>query len=619
MKTKKTLFIFLLFLTTSVGFSKDIDRSTAEKVALNFFYERMNAFVNATNYDGLHIIGTKLIDNAYYVINFKEGWVLVSVNDVMVPVLGYNYTGTFPAEEQQSESFKSWMQHYADQVHFVQENNIGSGEHAEKWEKYLTDEPHELIINTKLDEVEPLLTSTWHQIYPYNLFCPVAPTGPGGHTFVGCGATAMSQIMHYWRYPVHGSGSNTYNCPPYGTLTANFEEATYEWDAMQNNINFENPWEIAEINYHAAVSVNMQFSPNFSYSNIVNIKNALSEHFNYDPGVVLYAKEGFTQEVWEDMIREDLDLFRPLFYFSTHPVWGGHFFVCDGYQDPNYFHFNFGWSGIQNGYYTLADLIGFNLQQRILKNIFPDDPDYPYIAQGTDTLTFLSGSFSDGSGPSENYPPAMDASWLISPQSENDSVSTIILTFIQFNTAISDVLRVYDGETTNAALLGEYSGEELPEKITSSGNKMLVTFSSTGTNTGFLIEYNAGAPEYSQPIQYYTEPTGTISDGSGVFSYNNSITCVFILDCPSAIKYDLEFTSFSTENDHDVVTIFDYEQNMLGEFSGSVLPELIEVESERVYVWWQTNEFIKDEGWSLNYTTLTTGIQVNKQEKTIKK
>ena len=95
---------------------------------------------------------------------------------------------------------------------------------------------------------------------------------------------------------------------------------------------------------------------------------------------------------------------------------------------------------------------------------------------------------------------------LIDPQSETDSVSNINLTFIQFNTSPTDYLKVYDGETIDDELIGEFSGDELPSNISSTGNKMLVTFSSSGTGAGFKIEYHPSYPDFCQTQQTYTEP-----------------------------------------------------------------------------------------------------------------
>ena len=607
---KRKLLIILILITCSIIlFSKDIDRSTAEKVALNFFFERCNLFVNPTSYPDLNIVESKLVDDAYYVINFQEGWVLVSANDVMVPILGYNYKGIFSTKDQQSENFKSWMKHYVDQIIFIRKNELESDKNREKWNNYLTDNP-QLLLNTKeRDQVGPLLTCTWHQTYPYNIYCPEDPDGPGGYVLAGCGATAIAMIMNYWRYPIHGSGSHSYYCYPYGTQTVNFEEATYEWDAMLDNIDNENPWEIAEITYHAAVSVNMDFGPNGSSSSIWKVPNALSTYFNYDVSIDTNRKNNYSQEIWEEMIREDLDLLRPLDYRAAHQEYGGHLFVCDGYQDPNFFHFNFGWSGDQNGYYTLEDLIGFNEGQWMVNNIFPADPEYPYIAEGPDTLAFLSGSFTDGSGPAEDYPAGMDASWLIDPQTETDSIVDITLSFIQFNTASSDYLKVYDGGTTSDELLGEFSGDELPGNITSSGNKMLIAFSSTGTGAGFKAEYSTTTPTYCIPTTVFTDPSGTLSDGSGTFYYNNNTSCYYIIEHPEGVNYNIEFTSFSTEEDKDKLSIYNGDQELIGEFSGNELPDPIEETTDMLILLWSTNSTVKEDGWSFDYTVNGVGIK----------
>ena len=95
----------------------------------------------------------------------------------------------------------------------------------------------------------------------------------------------------------------------------------------------------------------------------------------------------------------------------------------------------------------------------------PDDANYPYIADGEYNLTSSSGSFTDGSGPIEDYPSGMQASWLINPQNEEDSISSIKLSFAQFETASNDFVNVYAGPTTDDELLGSFSGSSLPSTI----------------------------------------------------------------------------------------------------------------------------------------------------------
>jgi len=51
------------------------------------------------------------------------------------------------------------------------------------------------------------LTSRWDQNSPYNDSCPNLTPGQDERTAVGCAATAMAQIMYYWKWPSAGTGS----------------------------------------------------------------------------------------------------------------------------------------------------------------------------------------------------------------------------------------------------------------------------------------------------------------------------------------------------------------------------------------------------------------------------
>ena len=55
---------------------------------------------------------------------------------------------------------------------------------------------------------------------------------------------------------------------------------------------------------------------------------------------------------------------------------------------------------------------------------------------------------------------------------------------------------------------------------------------------------------------------------AATFHYNNSTTCIYIIQHPEGVNYNIEFTSFQTEADKDVVTIYDGSQSVIGEFSG---------------------------------------------------
>lgn len=610
MKSKIFLSLFVLFAFSAAIFAKDVLRNQAEKVAVNFFFEKSHTFGQGLNYLDINIIDSYKVDDAYYVISFSDGWVVVSANDVTVPVLGYNVTGSYPSTNQQSYNFQSWMQHYSDQATYVKENDLKATQNVvSQWDKYLTNNPN-MLLNGDRDVATPLLTALWNQDDPYNLLCPEDEAGPGGHVYVGCVATAMSQIMHYWRYPNSGTGNYQYYQYPYGIISADFGAANYEWDGMQDQINNNNPWEMAEIGFHAAVSVQMNFSPDGSGSYSWDVPDALEDHFNYSSQVQYLEKDNYSTSVWESYMQNELDAGHPL-YYSGFSGSGGHAFVCDGYEGMNYYHFNFGWSGSGNGFFTLQDVGGFNSGQGMVRFITPADENYPYLATGEDTLTMRSGSLTDGSGPIEDYTSGMDASWLISPQTEMDSIESISLSFIEFSTDANDFLRIYSGNDVNGTLLGEFSGSTIPESIDFDGNEIFLTFSSTGSNSGFKIEYTSTAPTWCSGAQTYTEPTGTISDGSGEFYYTNGTTCTFIIENPEAVKITLEFTDFATELDNDKVKIFNAGYQEIADLSGQELPDPIVEETSALFITWTTNNAVRDIGWTAEYYIDGVGVEEN--------
>ena len=613
MKFKIFLSVFVAVFLTVGLFAKDVPVALAEKVAIHFLFEKSNLYDEPLNISDVQIVDFYKVDDAYYVVNFEKGWVLVSFEDAMTPVIGYNFEGHFPQPEKLDENTKSWMQHFVDQVDYIKTNQIEADASVlAEWKKYTAKPDNLRFAPAERSEVEILLTGEWNQNSPYNWQCPEDEAGPGGHVYVGCVATAMVQIMYYWRYPIHGSGSHTHSWPPYGTMTVNYGNSTYEWDAMQDRIDRNNPDEIAEIGFHAAISVDMMFSPTGSGAYSWDVPNALRTYFNYDNSVEYLVKNDYSFADWENILQTELDHARPM-YYSGFSNSGGHAFVCDAYQGSNFYHFNFGWSGSSNGYYTLQDVGGFNSGQGMVRYIFPEDTNYPYLADGADTLTYLSGSFTDGSGPAEDYPSGISASWLIDPQNDIDSVESITISFTSFNTAAADYIKIYDGSTSNDELLASFSGEDLPDNITTTGNKMFITFNSTSSGAGFKAEYTANTPNWCSS-QTYSEPSGTLTDGSGRFQYDNSTTCFYMIIHPEAVRINLEFTQLSTEPDKDVITVYDGSNNIIGVYSGNQLPEAISIETNRLSLVWTTNAHIRGDGWIANYWVDGVGVEENEND-----
>lgn len=614
MKRLLPLLILFLIIATNLN-SQNIQLPDAERIAHNSFFEQINKYHDAVDYtfiDMEHVFTSSLKDRPLFHVfeNRGGGFVIVAAQQVIHPVIGYSFTGDFPENLDPKSNFGSFMAAYAEMMEYALENNItASTEIMQSWAHLLTNDPARLNTTSRDKDVEPLIASMWNQDYPYNIMSPEDPEGPGGHAYAGCVATAMSQVMHYWRYPLTGVGSHSYYHSEYGQLSADYGSTEYDWAGMLNVIDYNDPWAIAELQYHAGVGVEMNFTPNGSGSNMFMARDALQDYFRY-ADCKLKFKENYTEQEWIDLLKNQIGQGYPVNY-AGYSNSGGHAFVCDGYQD-DYFHYNFGWGGASNGYYSLSSVNGFSNGQQGVIDFYPTEADYPYHVSGNHVFTKLTGSFTDGSGPVSDYPDNTSASWLIDPQTEEDSVSGIELDISQFALGNNDFLRIYDGGTSSAPLIGEYTGEEVPGKITSSGNRLLVAFESDGSETGpgFYAEYRSIIPEYCQSMAVITEPAGTISDGSGNYNYNNNTLCYFQIKPETDKNILISFNSFETEEENDKLLIYD-SNDLIGTFSGDTLPNMVEITSGTAILIFKTSSYVTAGGWEIEYQTGYLSVDEN--------
>ena len=370
-------------------------------------------------------------ENQYYVYENAngEGWVMVAANDVVSPILAYSNTGTFRTDNQ-PVNVRSWLGKYDKFITKIEADGAAQDEEvAAEWSALKKG-----VRKAKGDAVVgPLVKTTWDQDNPY---WTLTPNGSGsiGKAYTGCVATAMAQVMNYWQWPKKGTGSHTYQpimqldddgdgypdrdtiIYP-GNLTANFGETTYDWDNMLNKYTSSATTAqknaVATLMFHCGVSVEMMYGDaNYGGSGTYTVnygdeedhacaQNALWMNFGYKKSTITgYMRDGFsyqgttyyekwTDAEWTAMVKEELDKKHPIMYGGASDE-GGHSFICDGYDDSNYFHFNWGWSGSNDGYYKLSSLkpgsggaggggYDFSEDQDVLIGIVPDKKDLPMI------------------------------------------------------------------------------------------------------------------------------------------------------------------------------------------------------------------------------------------------
>jgi len=615
MKFKHLLSLALVLCFTSAILAKQVGINEAERVARNFIFITLNKYENPVSMSEIRLTDPfvyKVDGNPlFYAFQMNPGFVIISADDVYTPVIGYSFEGGFSLDNAPAH-YRGFILNYAEQVKFARENNIQASPEFEVAWNELRQEDVTYMTVTRDRDVEPLLHHNWDQGSPYNILCPEDPAGPGGHVWVGCVATAMAQIMYYWRYPEVGTGQHCYTPGnmSYGQQCAYYGQTHYNWEGMNNSIDNRNPYPNAELQYHCAVSVNMNFSPDGSGSQSYLVPGSLNSYFQYN-SAQYKEKQNYTLTNWIALLKADIDQGYPLYYSGYNPSQGGHAFVCDGYQGDN-FHFNFGWSGSGNGYYTLSDVGGFYQGQACVRNFVPSDADYPYHVTDTLITTSRSGSLTDGSGPLENYLDNHTAFWLIDPQTIEDSITDITLHFTQFDLQAGDSLKVYDGGTTSAPLLGAFSGSALPADITSNGNQMLIEFSTDGNGnaSGWFAEYNSTSPQWCTGMTQMTEPTGTFDDGSGSFFYQGGATCMWRIKPQYAGKITLYFNSFETEEGMDKVKVYD-NSTQVADLSGTTIPDPIVINSGTLFMTWSTNQSTNFQGWEAYYEIDNVGIDEN--------
>lgn len=280
--------------------------------------------------------------NCFYVFNSsKGGFAIVSADDRLPALLAFSENGNFDINRI-PENMKWWLEQYQGEISaFLMEDPQISEAQARLARR---------AVSGERNPVSPLLKTTWDQTQPYNNLCPL-DTRTGQLSVTGCVATAMAQIMKYHEWPVHPTGSNA---------GVTFDGTTLEWGKMLDSY-ADGKYSSAEANAVATLmrqcgaSVNMNYSSYASGAYSFDVPEALVKYFDYNPSMEMLMRDYYSQHQWNDIVYAELAAGRPVYYCGQSSE-GGHAFVCDGYLSNDMFHFNWGWSGYQDGYFRLNAL-----------------------------------------------------------------------------------------------------------------------------------------------------------------------------------------------------------------------------------------------------------------------
>lgn len=565
-----TLLMVLVLIVAMPTFAERVTLETARKVATTFLSN------NGAKSTQLTDLSREAGFPNLYIFNAVHGFVVMSADDCVQPILGYSLTGNFVAENIPT-NVSGWLQSYNDEIQYAIENQVrASTETAKLWAD-LIDGNSKAALATTI--VAALVQTQWDQDPLYNNLCPSNPS-TGELTVTGCVATAMAQIMKYWGYPSQGIGSHSYTPSSslnLGVQYVNFGATTYQWNDMP--IQLSNSSTTTQINavatlmYHCGVSVEMMYniaSNGGSGAYTEDIPYALITYFNYKTTANIKYKSNYSDiNDWISMLKTELNASRPIEYNGRGSA-GGHAFICDGYDSDDYFHFNWGWGGRNDGFYALTNLVpgsggaggggyDFTTQQCAIFGIEPstniDSPsNLTYTLSGLQDITLnwdaSSGASSYnvyrnysliGNTTSTTYAdtaPMGTNDYFIRAEDSNGQLSlpsnTVTVTIAYLNPIVDDLTASLSGSNINLSWTApEWCYPETPSAtLTYGANTPNSLFGTGSTGNSFywghrhladdLTEYNGKA---LYKVSFYNNDPGAyecfIFKGTSAYSSSN--------------------------------------------------------------------------------------------------
>ena len=406
--TKRTLALLsAMFLLILSAWGAPVTQDQAREAAATFMQQKQSSVLTprmAAQSPSMQIAANT---GYYYIYNVgnDNGFVIVSGDDRTNPILGYSTEGHFDATKVPS-NMQAMLDGYAAQLQRLA--TMSDVEAA----TVLAAPRRAQSVNTR-NSIAPLITTKWDQATPYWNHCPQfmnSDDEADGYelAYTGCVATAMSQIMYFHKYPAEITqeipsytftySDGNYN---YGTYTMDaLPPTTFDWEHMRDTYTGAEDEvytdAVAKLMLYVGCSVKMQYGVSSSGAYTDDIPKGFG-YFGY--GSKIAFRIDYDQQSWDDLVYNELAAGRPMIYNGTAGSGGGHSFICDGFEAGDYFHINWGWGGMGNGYFQLSIMNpsasgiggsssseGYNMKQNVIYNIIPggvapgdDDDDEPML------------------------------------------------------------------------------------------------------------------------------------------------------------------------------------------------------------------------------------------------
>lgn len=302
-------------------------------------------------WDSNDVVATRAESYAptFYVVapSSGAGFVIVAGDDTICPVLGYSTTYSITSAEELPANFEGWLSYIDSVVRNIRESGA---------------EANDAVARLWSEEYKPvgavmLNTARWSQIPPYNNHCPL---DGNAHSLTGCTQTAMAIIMHHHRWPESGKGvTDAYTTAKGIYVPMRDLNHAYDWDNMlETYVEGEYNEQEAEAVAVLMADLGHAFKAEYTALDTGAFPDmvALYEKFGYSPASNRVLRRDHTTEYWIATLRNEIEASRPIYYAGYTLDNSGHAFVIDGVDDNNYFHVNWGWGGMCDGFFLIDNL-----------------------------------------------------------------------------------------------------------------------------------------------------------------------------------------------------------------------------------------------------------------------